>query len=280
MTKQYYSLVAGLREYQLDADNKGFDAPAIVGEVREELSGGDLRHLALFYTYYDIGNIISLLAGRAQFSALGNFTREELVQEMKTPSQLPRFVSDILAAYANPDDPEYDEVDRTKAVEKALFTAYYAECERSKCRFLRDWYTFDRNLRNVTAAYNARRLGLSVADEVVGAGYVAETMGRSSAADFGLRGELDYLDRVLAAMGEEGNLLDKERQLDLLRWDMADELTTFDYFNLNKVLAYLAKVNIIYRWVSLDAQTGREMFQRLMAEMSGEEKLREAEAER
>ena len=31
--KNYYSLVAGLREYALDADTKGFDAAEFVAEI-------------------------------------------------------------------------------------------------------------------------------------------------------------------------------------------------------------------------------------------------------
>ena len=41
--KNYYCLVAGLREYTLDADTKGFNARDIIAEIEEELSGADLR---------------------------------------------------------------------------------------------------------------------------------------------------------------------------------------------------------------------------------------------
>ena len=34
----YYTLVAGFREYQLDADRKGFDAQEIRAEVMENLT--------------------------------------------------------------------------------------------------------------------------------------------------------------------------------------------------------------------------------------------------
>ena len=68
--KDYYCLIAGLREYSLDAEKKGFDAPAIIAEIKEELSARDRRTVELFYTYYDIENIVSLRAGRAHFSAL------------------------------------------------------------------------------------------------------------------------------------------------------------------------------------------------------------------
>lgn len=270
MSKQYYTLVAGLREYAPDAENKGFDARALIDEIREELSDRDKKYLEQFYTYYDIGNIINILAGRTQFSALGNFTRKELERELKTPLKLPPFITTTLAAYEDPDDPEYDDVDRTKAVEKTLLTAYYKECEKSECRFIREWYAFDRDLRNLTAAYTARRLGVYVAEELVGEGDVVKSLSRSSAADFGLKGELEYIDRVMAAVGEEGNMVEKEHLIDLLRWEMADELTTFDYFDINAILAYLVKVNIVHRWAALDPAIGREMFQKLLASMSGE----------
>ena len=48
-------------------------------------------------------------------------------------------------------------------------------------------------------------------------------------------------------------------------------LATFDYFDINAVLSYLARINIVARWTLLDAARGREMFDRLMAELDGKE---------
>ena len=41
--KNYYCLVAGLREYSLDADTKGFNARAIIEEILEGVSARDAR---------------------------------------------------------------------------------------------------------------------------------------------------------------------------------------------------------------------------------------------
>lgn len=277
MAANYYSLVAGLREFALDSDKKGFDAGAIVEEIRSELTKKDKGYLELFYNFYDIENIINLRNGRLQFSALGNYTREELEQQMKNPEELPRYVARILGAYANPDDGDFDDVDTSRPFEKSIFDAFYEECERSGNRFVKAWYRFDRNLRNVTAALTARRIGVPVADVLVSDGYVVETIAKSSASDFGLKGELSYLDQVMGAMSDEPNLLEKERRIDLIRWNMSDELTPFDYFNMNAILAYLVKINIVHRWVSLDPEVGREMFARLIASMSSEGHIGEAE---
>ncbi len=273
MAKQYYTLVAGLREYTLGADHKGFDARAVIDDIREQLSAGDVRCLELFYNYYDIENIVNLKAGRKQFSALGNFTREQLEDEFKEQANLPAYIGNVLAAYSDPENSDFEDVDLEKAFERSLFEAYYKELAKSKCEFLRKWGEFDRNLRNLSAAFTARRLGRTVSEALVGDGYVVDVISRSSAADFGLKGELDYIDQVVAAIAEEGNLLDKESRIDHIRWEMADELTAFDYFNINTILAYLVKVDIVYRWMSLDPKTGREMFERLLGSLSSEEEL-------
>ena len=265
----YYCLVAGLKEYSLDADTKGFDAKAIVGEILEGVSAADAAQVRLLYGYYDCENIASLRAGRSAHNPLGNFTREELEEEVKDPRHLPAPVARVLRAYADPEGEDAEEVDTAQRFETALFTAYYGACSHARSRFLRAWSEFDRNLRNVTAAVTARAAGRPVVEVTVGGGDVAEQLERSSAADFGLRGELPYIDAVIAAVNDEANLVEKEHKLDLIRWNEAAELATFDYFDIDAILSYLARVNIVARWTLLDPARGREMFTRLMAELDG-----------
>ena len=269
--KNYYCLVAGLREYTLDADTKGFDAKEIVDEILEELSTADAAAVRLLYGYYDCENIIALRAGRAAYNPLGNISREQLENELKQPALLPEAVARVVRAYNEPEGEWAEGLDMTYSFEKAIFTAYYAECAASKCRFLREWAEFDRTLRNVAAAAVARTLDRTIDGVTVGGGDVVEQLHRSSAADFGLRGELAYIDAVIAAVNDEQNLVEKEHKIDLVRWDYAAELSSFDYFNINAVLSYLVKINIVARWSLLDDKRGREMQERLMTELDGKE---------
>ena len=269
--KNYYCLVAGLREYTLDSDTKGFDAKEIVGEIKEELSSCDAALVSLLYGYYDCENLIALRAGRAAYNPLGNLSREELESELKHPTMLPESVACVIRAYNEPESEWAEGLDMTQSFEKALLTAYYAECAASKSRFLREWAEFDRTLRNVAAAAVARTLDRAIDSVTVGGGDVVEQLHRSSAADFGLRGELAYIDAVIAAVNDEQNIVEKEHKIDLVRWEYAGELASFDYFNINAVLSYLVKINIVARWSILDVKRGREMLERLMAELDGKE---------
>lgn len=269
----YYALVAGLREYTLDTDPKGFDARAIVDEILAGVTQTDARQVRLLYGYYDCENLVALRNGRTAYNALGNLTREELDEELKHPERLPDRMADVVRAYADPEGEEAEEVDTGRRFEQALFEAYYAECADSSSSFLRAWSAFDRNLRNVVAAVGARAAGRPVEEAVVGRDEVAEQLQRSSAADFGLRGELPYIDAVIAAVNDEGNLVEKEHKMDLIRWNEAVDLAAFDYFDINAILSYLVRVNIVARWTLLSERLGREMFSRLLAELDGKEMI-------
>ena len=272
--KNYYCLVAGLREYALDSDTKGFNAREIIAEILEEVSSGDAEAVRLLYGYYDCENIIALRAGRSAYNPLGNIPAEELEQEMASPQSLPKAMAKVLKDYAATESEETEGVDLSLGFERALLTAYYEECARSKSRFVRQWSEFDRTLRNVAAAAVARSKDRRVDSVTVGKGDVVAQLQRSSAADFGLRGELTYVDAILAAVNDEQNMVEKEHKIDLIRWEHASELASSDYFNINAILSYLVKINIVARWSQLDPKRGRAMLDRIMAELDSKELIK------
>jgi hypothetical protein len=95
---------------------------------------------------------------------------------------------------------------------------------------------------------------------------VTEAIKRSSAKDFGLETELEYAGEVIQ-IAEKDNLLNREKSLDQFKWDSLNEFTLFHYFSIEVVLAYILKLNMIYRWMSLDEKTGRKMFEKLIDEL-------------
>ena len=265
---EYYCLVASLREWTLDSDTKGFDVREILDEILEELTADDRRAVALLYAYYDCENIISRRAGRQRHNPLGNLSVEQLddVLTNRNYALLSERVAKVVKLYVEAADEERDEdVVLSERFERALFEAYYADLAASKSSFLRGWGEFDRTLRNIAAAVAAREAGRSIKDVAIGGGEVVEQLSRSSAVDFGLRGELQYIDAVIAAVSDEPNIVEKERKIDAIRWSEAEDIAAYDYFNINYLLSYLVKVNIVARWTLLSPEVGREMLNKLIA---------------
>lgn len=267
---EYYSLVAGLKELTLESENKGFDAKAIIGEVIENISASDAKAVSLLYTYYDCENIAAARAGRSRHNPLGNLNHEEIEDELKEPTKLPSAIAAVIKAFSSKDSKESE---NSISFERAIFEAYYTECASSSSRFIKEWSETDRNLRNIAAAISARGIDIPVDQVIVGGGNIADSLRRSSAADFGLRGELPYIDAVITAVNDVANLVEKEHKIDQLRWAEVEGATEFDYFNISKVMAYLVKVNIIARWSELNPEKGREMLNKLMNELSAKDKI-------
>jgi hypothetical protein len=146
----------------------------------------------------------------------------------------------------------------------------YGMCAASRCVYLREWARFDRNLRNVIAASTARTKGREVGPSLLSieGDEIPLTLAKSSAADFNLRGELDYIDRLLGSMNTT-DMVEKERAIDLIRWEKADSLAeeqgpAHSTFGTPAILAYLVKVAIVGRWSALDPTVGREMYDKLV----------------
>ena len=271
---EYYYLVASLRDWSLDSDTKGFDVREILDEIMENLTTSDRRCVDLLYAYYDCENLIARRAGRNRLNQLGRLSEEQLDEVLKERryALLPKHVAEVVKLYVEADDEDRDEdVHLDERFERAIFEAYYKDLATSKCKFLCAWGEFDRNLHNIAADVAAREAGRAVRDVTVGGGDIVEQLARSSAADFGLRGELQYIDSVIAAVSDEKNIVEKERKIDAIRWAEAEDIAVFDSFTINYILSYLVKVNIVARWTLLSPEVGREMLNRLIAELDAKE---------
>ena len=149
----------------------------------------------------------------------------------------------------------------------ALDEDFYAVALKHRNRFIRNWFRFDLNLRNAKVRWLNERLGRPLKQDVL----TGENPEAEDADIEGFRfraGEFEEaaaLEEVLA----KTNLLSREKALDDLVWKKADELTVFDYFDLEAVLAFIVKLKIADRWLVLDPEEGRERFRRLVKEVKG-----------
>ena len=141
---------------------------------------------------------------------------------------------------------------------------FYKEALEYRLGFIREFFLFDLNVRNQKVRYLNHALGRNPEKDVL-------SMRNPDAEETGLEPE-DPEFKEAARMQSilEGNdILSRERGIDDLYWEKIDELTLFDYLNLDKILGVIAKVMIIRRWIILDEETGRAMFKRLVDEVRG-----------
>ena len=136
--------------------------------------------------------------------------------------------------------------------ENTLGAEFYAKAAESKNRFIREYFDFDGRLRNMKVAYLAKRL------DKQGEQYLVEM----PEADFD---EESQIKEIL----DNADFVQREQKMDELKWEKASDIARMDYFNLNAILAFLAKAKTVQRWEELDPVKGQEMFEKLVKEVRG-----------
>jgi hypothetical protein len=109
-------------------------------------------------------------------------------------------------------------------------------------RFIRAWIGFDTALRNELARVRAGRMHLDPAEHL-----------RPDA-----RADPSLAAGVLAATAH-ASPLDAERALDELRWKALGELASGHHFDLDVLLSYACRLEILLRWERIRTAGGRSL---------------------
>jgi hypothetical protein len=275
----YYYLIAGLPEIQPDDTKLSLKLQELKETLQETLTTKDRAITALIFQQYEAKNWFAFLSDRdATLHPLGTSTSddfEEVVTRLKETenpkiSSVPSYFATFATAFWA-EDPLFESL----AWSDQLMALFYQSAIKCSNTFVRRWFEFNLNINNLLTAYTCRQHGFNINASIVGNNEVAQVVKTSHARDFGVSDFFPQADAVLR-IAEEGNLLDRERKIDLLKWEWIEENTVFNYFSIEAVAAYLMKLEIIERWLPLNKEEGsaifRELIKSLKSGISFEEK--------
>ncbi|MDR0988250.1 MAG: DUF2764 domain-containing protein [Prevotellaceae bacterium] len=157
-------------------------------------------------------------------------------------------------------------------MEDRLAARYYVRGMQCGNRLVASWFEFNLNLKNILVALIARKHKLEVAPFIVGDTPVAQALRTSSARDFSLGTELDYLEPLLK-ISETEELLEREKRIDQLRWRWMEEATFFHYFSVERLFVFLMQLEMVERWLLLDKEQGSQLFRSLIAGLKQEVRI-------
>ena len=141
--------------------------------------------------------------------------------------------------------------------EENLNPHFYRAAMNSKNAFIRQYFALDLEIRNRKVDFVAGKM------ERDGAKYKIQ-VNNNAVLDL----NEEQLQR-LHTIFENRNILEKEQLLDKFKWDYITDMNPYGTFNMDVILAFLAKGKLIDRWNKLDRQMGEEMFRRLVDEVRG-----------
>lgn len=261
MSKQkFYYLVAGLPDLVLERDVKNFDFKFLIKEIYEQIEEQDRQPIRDFLLPYDHQNINYLLHGRdASFNDKGYYSLDFLKENLDNPNIFPDYIIDFVQKVREKRERGDSEENYLNLLQYVWTQFYHQIAPKSKSKFIRSWFGFDQILRNIQTAWTCRKLGVPIEEHLIGTNDIGYFV-KFNLPDLGLRKELLFGDQIFNLLDEDIDLLEREFRLDEIRWQMADELTTFNYFDMDKVLSILAKADIVDRWSKLDKERGAVLF--------------------
>ncbi|RKY37453.1 MAG: hypothetical protein DRP78_01075 [Candidatus Omnitrophota bacterium] len=264
MVKQYYYLIASLPELRLDDYKEPYRVWEFKAELFENLVPQHYQYIKDMLFGYDIANMADVLLdiddpwtrqkGRWEFTQL----REKLNTK---DCEFADYITNVVAEAR---DKKKSNIPLSRQeVEDELFSGFYRMMITHKNFFIREYFKFGLDLRNILAALNKRKFGLERVkfidiekDEVV---YNLQT---SNAADFGLSRKFIFMPELIDIFAKE-ELVEMEKYIDHLRWQKIDEINIFSYFDVDVLLGYLLKLMLVERWINLDTHKGREVFEQI-----------------
>ncbi|MDD2298933.1 MAG: DUF2764 family protein [Fermentimonas sp.] len=275
---QYYCFVAGLPEFSFDSMKLPFTVEEFISMLREELKPSDLKLLRKYFLIHDNNNLLNLLGNKdAIINIAGKLSREEimdLITDVKEDipiknKHVPPYFEDFIRRWLSEENPQ-----EGGRIWEDLLTSFYMDYGiEAKNSLLSGWFELNLNIGNLMTAVFARKYDLMVAKYIVGHNTFAKLIRENSnARDFGISQELEYFD-TLIRISEESDIFDRERKIDKFKWDWLEENTVFDYFNIEYIFAYFCKLQILERWVKLNAEEGEKVFRDLINSLKNETKL-------
>ena len=268
----YYCLVTGLPELSLEDGKLSYTVANFKTEIYPQLSKSDKKLLDLFYLKYDNRNLMTLLKDKEASvdASLGNFSADELLgiiasfkEESAPDKKFPSYFYEFAELYLNtPDEERF-------GLEDKLYGYYYDYAMKCANPFVSAWFELNLDVNNILAAMAARKYKMEVAKVPVGTNAVAEALRTSNARDFGLADDLEYFEQ-LVRINDTIDLVDREKKIDLLKWNWMEDNTFFNYFTIEKIFVFLMKLEMIERWISLDKEKGNEMFRQLIGQLKDE----------
>ena len=268
----YYCLVTGLPELSLEDGKLSYTVANFKTEIYPELSKSDKKLIDLFYLKFDNQNLLALLKDKEAMvdTSLGNFSAEELLgviasfkEETAPDKKFPSYFYEFAELYLN--TPEEERF----GLEDKLHGFYFHYAMKCGNKFVSEWFELNLNVNNILAAMAARKYKMDVTKVSVGTNMVAEALRTSNARDFGLADDLEYFEQ-LTRINDTVDLVEREKKIDLLKWNWMDDNTFFNYFTIERIFVFLMKLEMIERWVSLDKEKGNEMFRKLIDQLKDE----------
>ncbi|MDF1549979.1 MAG: DUF2764 family protein [Bacteroidales bacterium] len=259
-------MISGLYDIKIEGVKPKELSLKFKDELAEQLHTSDYNLAKLLYLQYDNKNLLNLLLKQNKpFIPMGNYTLEYLDEQIKDPTDIVYYMANIINNFNE------GKVENSNLFcENNLQSLYYEYVFQVKNSFLKQWFRFNRDIKNILSAVNCRKYNYNIENQLISVkneNNIYNILIKRGPKVELLADEVPFVDELLQIATSEMDITDKEKAIDLIKWKFLDEQTIFNYFTIEKVLSYIIKLEILERWIKLDNETGEVILNKLINDM-------------
>ena len=186
-------------------------------------------------------------------------------EQIENPTEIPEYMTRFLKWVKNNEVKQHHLL-----TENTLYTFFYEFAANTKNHFLRDWFLFELKIKNLITAFNCLTFKYEMSNHLI---HTKETnvmnsllLGNRLKPEY-FEDEIPFAQDIIKAIESDMEMIEREKAIDKIKWDYLDEQTFFHYFTIEKILSYTIKLKMIQRWMKLDRKAGKELLEKLVAEL-------------
>jgi hypothetical protein len=195
---------------------------------------------------------------------MGTISLEQLEENIKKGTALPEFIFDFIVAFKAAKIEKADPFDQ-------LLEDYYFYAINHAVPFMKEWFSFERDLHNIIAGLRARKLNVEPGKYIIDHNETAQQILHSfSSPDFELAKKYLWLSEVMHIIEGEDPLV-LERKLDEIKWHKLDEMTYHIYFRSEAFLSYFLRLTLLERWLELVPEKTEHILATTLSDLKSKE---------
>lgn len=227
--------------------------------LRDNLSECDFEKTLALRKFYDIVNLRALWR-EEEFDSRGQISDYEMREALISQSYFPPYVFAFIERYPKIKDRLHHF--------PYLLSKAFSESESDKDPFLREYLSFEREVRLVMTAFRAKRMGRDLNVEFQyedpDEDLIAQLLAQQDANVYEPPEKYKDLKLIFDKHGDDPMALQKA--IDQYRFDKTDQLVDMaDTFSIERILAYLVQFMIVEKWSEIDKEKGTQIVDRIIA---------------
>lgn len=258
--KEYYFLATALPELQIGYP-PDITFAMLMFAFKVNLTPEDYAKSLTMRRYYDIQNIRAFWRNE-ELDYHGCLDEVELEEALLTRIGLPEYVYEFMDKYDN-------KAERLKYFH-ALLVAYYVHETAKADGFLKEYLTFEREWRLVLTGFRAKKLGRDLAEELQFEDpyddIVAQILAQKDAKAYEPPSRYEDLKALFEEHGSDP--LQLYQALCEYQFEKIAAMCGIEMFSIGKILAYLAQLILVEKWMELDKKKGMEVVDAIVKEAS------------